>query len=328
MIRVYAPEIRSSDLDGGTRVGACIMVEDAEHILCIDGRCGTAAARAVKRLGGIDKKKILLLSHPHYDHYYGIEKYIDTYNDADVLICQDPASLNKKYSSEAKGNIEALERIIRKAKAKGIRVVYAKDGELFKYGDIEFYTYRDQPSSARNSETYVNQGSLSAWFANIRLLYTGDTGTYCAKKHGLNPIVVTGMHHGNWLESEGRDYLKKCGCLYYWDDDYSTSITSFLSTGRGNAKKAGMTIFNLHGDLNICAFSGKANIYKGGEIYSYKCSYTGKATFKGATLTSVKDVLEGKYGGGDSRTTALLDNGFNPGSVQGWVNKFYRLIKG
>ena len=36
MIRVYAPEIRSSDLDGGTRVGACIMVEDAEHILCIE----------------------------------------------------------------------------------------------------------------------------------------------------------------------------------------------------------------------------------------------------------------------------------------------------
>lgn len=329
MIRVYAPEIIASDISSGTtRVGANIIVEDDNYALCIDGRCGAAADRVVKRLGAIDKTKILLLSHPHYDHYNGIEKYIDKYGDVLALICQSPASLNKKYSDEAKGNIEALERIISKAKKKGITVRYAEDGQKFAYGEIEFTTYRDQPSSAINTETYINQGSLCVWVPGIRLLYTGDTGAYCAKKHGLDPMIITGLHHGNWLESEGRDYLKNVGCEYYWDDDYSTSVTGFLSTGRGNAKKAGMTIFNLHGDLNICAFSGKANIYKGGKIYTYKCPYTGKATFKGATLTSVKDVLEGKYGGGDSRTTALLDNGFNPGSVQGWVNKFYRLIKG
>ena len=329
MIRVFAPAINPSDLDRGmTRVGANILVEDAEYVLCIDGRCGDAADRVVKRLHAIDKTKILFVSHPHGDHYWGIERYIDKYGDAKALICQDPASLNKKYSPEVKGNVEALERIIRKAKAKGIDVYYAQDGDEFKFGEIEFVTYRDQPSSARNSETYVNQGSLSTWFANIRLLYTGDTGMYCAKKHGLNPIVVTGMHHGNWLESEGRDYLKKCGCLYYWDDDYSTSITGFLSTGRGNAKKAGLTIFTLHGDLNIVAFSRRAIIYKGGKAYRYTCTYNGRNSMKSATLTAVADVLEGMYGGGDERVTGLLDHKFNPGSVQGWVNKMYKLIKG
>ena len=105
-------------------------------------------------------------------------------------------------------------------------------------------------------------------------------------------------------------------------------MTSFLSTGRGNAKKAGMTLFNLHGDLNICAFSGKAILYKGGQTYKYKCPYKGEPTFRGTTLTVVGEVLEGKYGGGDARTTLLLDHGYNVGSVQGWVNKYYRLIKG
>lgn len=329
MIRVYAPEIIASDISSGTtRVGANIIVEDDNYALCIDGRCGAAADRVVKRLHSIDKTKILLLSHPHYDHYNGIENYIDKYGDVLALICQSPASLNKKYSDEASGNIEALERIISKAKKKGIAVRYAEDGQRFAYGEIEFTTYRDQPSSARNTETYINQGSLCVWVPSIRLLYTGDTGAYCAKKHGLNPIVVTGMHHGNWLESEGRDYLKKCGCLYYWDDDYSTSITSFLSTGRGNAKKAGLTIFTLHGDLNIVAFSGRAIIYKGGKQYRYTCPYKGKNAMKSATLYSVRDVLEGKYSGGDKRVTNLLDAGFNPGSVQGWVNKLYNLVKG
>lgn len=329
MIRVYAPAINPSDLDRGmTRVGANILVEDAEYVLCIDGRCGAAADRVVKRLHSIDKTKILFVSHPHGDHLNGIEKYIDKYGDADVLICTDPASLNKKYSDEAKGNVEALERIIAKAKKKGIKVIYAKDGQHFQYGEIEFTTYRDQPSSARNTETYINAGSLCVWFPTIRLLYTGDTGADCAVEHNLHPAIITGLHHDNWLNYLHAEWLNDHGCDYVWDDDYSTEITDFLYTGRRNALRAKMTVFLLHGDLNICCFSGKANIYKGGKIYRYKCSYNGKNTMGSATLTAVSNVLAGMYGGGDERVTALLDLGYNPGSVQGWVNKFYKLIKG
>lgn len=327
MIRVYAPAIDPRDLGGGTRVGANLQVSDAEYLVSIDGRCGDAADRVAEQIKGVDKKKILILSHSHWDHRSGILKSLDMDKIA-VLICQDPASLNKKYSDEARVDIEALEKLIARAKSKKVHVIYAKDGQEFKYGVVKFTTYRDQPSSARNTETYINQGSLCVWFPEIRLLYTGDTGAYCAKEHGLKPMVITGLHHGNWLESEGRDYLKKCGCLYYWDDDYSTSITSFLSTGRGNAKKAGLTIFTLHGDLNIVAFSGRAIIYKGGALHRYTCTYNGKNTMKSATLTAVADVFEGKYSGGDKRVTNLLDAGFNPGSVQGWVNKLYNLVKG
>lgn len=327
MIRVYAPAIDPRDLGGWTRVGANLQVSDAEYLVSIDGRCGDAADRVAEQIKGVDKNKILILSHSHWDHRSGIAKSLDMDKIA-VFICQDPASLNKKYSDEARVDIEALEKLIARAKAKKVPVIYAKDGQEFKYGAIKFTTYRDQPSSARNTETYINQGSICVWFPEIRLLYTGDTGAYCAKEHGLKPMVVTGLHHGNWLETDGWKYLKSVGCKYYWDDDYSTGMTDFLSTGRGNAKKAGMTIFNLHGDLNICCFSGKANIYKGGKIYRYKCSYSGKMAFKGTTLTSVADVLEGKYGGGDERVTGLLDRGYNPGSVQGWVNKMYKLVKG
>ena len=97
MIRVHAPEINSKDLYGETRVGACLFAEDSDKILCIDGRFGTAADRVVKRLDGRNKKKFLLLSHPHGDHAIGIEKEIDKNNDVAWLICQDPASLNKPH---------------------------------------------------------------------------------------------------------------------------------------------------------------------------------------------------------------------------------------
>lgn len=329
MLWFYAPEINPADLGKNqTRVGACFQVENEEYIICFDGRCGTAANRVINRLNKRKKRKILFISHPHYDHIDGVEKDIDKYGDAELLICPDPASYNKDYSPEAKKNVEALERIIKKAKAKKIAIAYANDCDNFYFGDINFTVFRDQPSSARNTETYINQGSLCVWFSDNRLLYTADTGAYCAKKHGLKPLIVTGFHHGNWLENEGWRYLKSVGCKYYWDDDYSTTTTDFLSTGRGNAFKAKLKVFNLHGDLNILVFNKKANIYKDGKVYSYSCSYDGEFTLKGATLEMVKRVLNGTAGVDDARTTYLIERGYNPGSVQGWVNTFYKLIKG
>ena len=327
MIRIHAPAIDPSDLKDDTRVGASLLVEDPDYILCIDGRFGSAADKVVKRLDSRKKKKFLLLSHPHGDHGGGIEKELDKNDDVAWLICQDPASFDKDYSKEAKGNVAMLERIISKAKKKGARVVYAKDGQKFHIGDICFVTYRDQPSSARNTETYINQGSLCVWFPENGLLYTGDTGAYCVKKHDLHPTVVTGFHHGNWLSYDHAVDLYSRGCRFYWDDDYSTTVTEFLKTGRGNAEKAGMTVFNLHGDLNIWSFKGKANLYKGGKVYKYQCSYEGSPGMKGANLDIVYKVFSGKYGSGDARVTNLLDDGFNPGSVQGWVNKFSGVVK-
>lgn len=327
MIRIHGPAIDPSDLRGETRVGANILIEDEEYVICVDGRFGSAADKVVKRLDSRNKKKILFLSHPHGDHIGGLDKELSKNDDVAVLICQDPASLNRKYSDEARRNIEKLEALIAKAKKKRVSVIFAEDGQRFEYGDIVFYTYRDQPSSARNTETYINQGSLCLWLPEVGFLYTGDTGADCAEENELDPAVATGFHHGNWLAYLHARNLKARGCLYYWDDDYSTKMTDFLMTGRRNAKRAGMTVFDLHDDINIIAFKRKGVIYKGGKAYRFQCSYTGPTSFKATTLTVVYDVLSGKYGKGDSRVTKLLDDGFNPGSVQGWVNKFAGVLK-
>ena len=328
MVRFNFPEVHSADLPKNfSRVGSCFFVEDEKYILMADGRCNAAADRAVKRLGSRGRYKILFASHSHYDHLDGINDAIAKCDDVKVLICQDPKSLNKGYSDEAKGNVEALERLIKAAKSKKIAVVYAEDGSHFQYGEIEFVTYRDQPSSARNTETYINQGSICLWFPKDRILYTADTGAYCVKEHGLNPVFTCGHHHGNWLGYSDAKYAYDHGCLYYWDDDYSERTTEFLKTGRGNAKKVGMIVLSNHSDTNIVTFGKTGIIYKNGKQYRYACSNDGKNTMKRATLLAVYNVFSGKYGTNDARVTKLLDLGFNPGSVQGWVNKFAGVVK-
>lgn len=325
MIRGYIPSVHSADLSGDTRVGACHMIEDDNYVLCIDGRFGNAAKRVTKRLNDREKRKILFLTHPHGDHYNGIEYDINNYSAAHVLICPDPSSYNKNYSSECKSNVAALERIIKSAKAKGIKVIYAGDGQRFSFGDIDFVVYRNQPSSARNTETYINQGSLCLWFPTLKYLYTGDTGAYCVEDHNLKPVFIGGFHHGNWLSKAHATKMKANGCLYYWDDDYSETITSFLSTGRGNAQEVGMNILSVHGDINFVAYSGKVVIYKGTKHWSYKCSYNGANELKTPDLGIVMATLRGTLGNGDERITNLLDQKYAPSAVQRYVNEIYKL---
>ena len=122
--------------------------------------------------------------------------------------------------------------------------------------------------------------------------------------------------------------LKRAGCLYYWDNDYSTSLTDFLMTGREDAQNAGMTILNVHGDINAIWFGKRCVIYKHGQIYRYACSYAGKANLKSADLAIVKAVINGKAGAGDARTSYLLNKGYNAGAVQKEFNGIIKAIKG
>lgn len=157
---------------------------------------------------------------------------------------------------------------------------------------------------------------------------------WCAQRYNLPIKFHKGGHHGN--DESGDDlkpsqmcvWLKKNGCLYYWDNDFSTKLTDFLMTGREDAINAGMTVFDIHGDLNTIFFRNRAVIYKHGKIYRYSCTYNGAPTLAEPDLDNVKMVLSGKAGADDARVTYLLNHRMNPGLIQKEVNELYKLIKG
>ena len=157
---------------------------------------------------------------------------------------------------------------------------------------------------------------------------------WAVEHYGLKPKFIKCGHHGNNIGTNDvkpsvmAPRLKKNGCLYYWDNDYSEKLTDFLMTGREDARNAGMIILGIHGDINAVFFSKRAVIYKDGNIYRYSCSYTGKAELKSADLAIVKAVINGKAGAGDARISYLLNKGYNAGAVQKEVNEIVKLIKG
>ena len=336
MIRIHIPGFYDSD-SGGPRWGDAQIIDDGKYYEVIDGNCANGAKRLINALKTRDiESPYLHISHPHWDHRDGIRKIInDSWFKPKALYCQDPASI-KAYNGDVQSDINALKTVIKEAKAKGIPVIYLKNGDKIVHGEIKFTVYREEPAWDGNAEGYLNDGSLAYWFPELRYLTTGDAGMWCVNKYGLKPIFIKCGHHGNNIGDEPHGTkpsamarrLKENGCIYYWDNDYSTRLTDFLMTGREDAINAGMKIFDIHGDINVIYYRQKAVIYKHGQIYRYTCGYNGAPVLLNPDLDNVKMVLSGKAGNDDARTTYLLNHRMNPNLIQKEINELYKLIKG
>ena len=334
MIRLHVPGFTSGA--GGPRWGDAQIIDDGKYYEVIDGydTQGTDILIATLKERKITRP-FLYITHPHYDHYYGIRQIIrDSYFKPRRLYVPAPESYGD-VSGEVRGNKQALRNIIAEAKDKGIPVSYLKNEQTITHGEIRFTVYQDTESRYDgNSEGYVNDRSFAFWFPELSYLTTGDAGMWCVENYGIKPKFIKCGHHGNNIGTNDikpsvmAPRLKKNGCLFYWDNDYSTSLTDFLMTGRDDAINAGMTILNIHGDINAIWFGKRCVIYKHGQIYRYACSYAGKANLKSADLAIVKAVINGKAGAGDARTSYLLNKGYNAGAVQKEVNEIVKAIKG
>ena len=337
MIRLQCIGLYGSDFSKeNTRLGDAQIIDDGTYYEVIDGYCGKGADRLISVL---KERKIkspnLYITHPHYDHYDGIRRIIrDSWFKPKRLYTPNPESYGD-VSGDVRGNKSALKNIISEAKSKGIPVTYLKDGQNVSHGDIKFTVYQDLTEGYDgNSDGYINDRSLAFWFPEMAYLTTGDAGMCCVEQHGLKPKFIKGGHHGNNIgtndlkPSQMAPKLKKNGCLYYWDNDYSTKLTDFLMTGREDAQTAGMKIYNIHGDINAIWQRGYGAIYKDYEVKRYKCSYKGETTLKQPNLAVVMGVLRGEYGTENARISKLINAGFYPIATQNKVNEIIKLVKG
>ena len=327
MIRLQVPGFYNSD-KGGPRWGDAQIFDDGKNFDVIDGYCGVGTTHLLDTL---EERKILkpnlYITHPHYDHYYGIREIIRSKDFKPSKLYGPSLDSYGDVSSEVRSNKQALKDIYAEAKAKKIPIVYLKNGNKIVHGDIKFTVFQNTSNKYDgNSEGYVNDRSLAFWYPELAYLTTGDGPTKV--NDSVMPILVKIGHHGNWCIRTMATWLKNHGCKYCWDNDYSTYITDFLETGREDCIAVGMKYISCHGDINIIWFSKKAVIYKGNDVYRYSCSYTGKATIKDADLDIVKTVLKGKAKSDDARISYLLNHGYNPGLVQKQVNEIIQLVKG
>ena len=279
------------------------------------------------------------MTHDHGDHTYGFDDIVeDEWFTPKGFLCYDPESIKAgaDKNSEIKQDYDSLVRLIKKCKNRGIPVKYLHSSDTRKHGDIRFKVYREQPRFKGNDEDphgweYVNDGSLIFWFYELGTLVTGDgpesLGDFC-KKRDIHAKDFQISHHGGSCNQGQSRTMKSLGAVYCWDDNYCSNSDEFVQFGRKRCIEAGIKYYGVHGDINTIYFGGRAVIYKGGNIYRYSCTYKGKPTLKGHTADVVRKAMRGSYGNSDTRTTNLLDEGYNPGLVQKDINRVVSIAKG
>lgn len=339
MIRRHIIGFSDSD-PGGPRRGSCVIFTDGKEVVVIDGYLGAGAKKLIKYLKKIGcRSPWLYLTHAHGDHYEGLQEILeDPWFSPKGFRCYDPASIKAgaNKNSEIRSDYNALLDIIALCKAKGVPVRYVHSSDSYVHGEIKFKVYREQTAFLGNAKDphgweYLNNGSLIFWFHELGTLVTGDgpewLGDFC-KNRDIHAKDFQISHHGGSCNQGQSRTMKSLGAVYCWDDNYAADGDDFLKYGRKRCKEAGLKHYGIRGDINTIYFSGRAVIYKGSSIFRYTCSYKGKPALKGHTADVTRKVLRGSYGSGDTRTTNLLDEGYNPGLIQKSVNKVISIAKG
>lgn len=290
MIKFYVPGFpRPNSADD--RRGDAQVISDGKNHLVIDGYCDDGTDKLISYLKASKMTTVYgLISHWHYDHYHGIEEIIKSSAfKMETLYCPDPASLNgglngTRYSGEVKSEINAGNRIVNRAKAKGIRVVYLKTGDVVQIGEIRFKVWRQQPTTLRSSDTeawnFINDGSICCYFPDLYYLTTGDgpDNVRDAAAYFKAPIKWFKIpHHGNNCNQTNTAGLVKAGAVFCWYNGLEpggVGTTGFTSTGAKRCKEAGLTVWDAIGSISGIVAAGKVTLTQGSKTYKIDVPYS------------------------------------------------------
>ena len=335
MIRSWIPGYSMNGKE--QRYGDVEVIISGDYCLIIDGGCEQATDKLIAYLKRNKIKKVyLLLTHAHYDHFYGLRKIIrDSYFEVQYFYCYDPKSLegglrNNKGSREVRSDINELKGIISECNNKKIKVKYLKHEDKIALGDIKFQVFRKQPNRVEDNDTegwsYVNDGSLCLYFYELFYWTSGDGSENIynfIKELGLKVKFFKIPHHGNNCTSSQAKGLKAQGAYYCWYNDLEPrgiGTNDFTMYGARRCREAGIKIFTVDGDINWVAQNGQMVVYKDNKYYSIQVKYKGGTVLKQPTVDIVRNIFMGKYGASNTRNTKLLDVGYYPTAAQRKVN--------
>lgn len=150
----------------------------------------------------IKKIDLIVLTHPHADHYGQMVKVLDKFETCKFITSKSPVDKTDNLG---------YEKLINKLKEKHIKIEYAKPKTSFNIGDIKI----DILGPIRKDEKNINNNSvvLKLEYNGISILFTGD-----AEKEEETDLIKSGQnlkshilkspHHGSSTSSSFK-FLKE-----------------------------------------------------------------------------------------------------------------------
>lgn len=199
------------------------------HFFVIDGGEGILTDKLIADLNLFGAKREgseiwTLITHGHYDHYYGIRKMINhktkgkyTYN-ITRLYMYDPASLEKglrdnKGSGYVRAAISTLYTIKKEAEARGIKVIYVKNKQAVTWGTS---SGSSSANSLHESLTVINTATAT--------LMTGPSQRGFLSKNTLPAATV----RTGWISC-----VRSTGSIRSWSRARIMAIASSVTAQSG-----------------------------------------------------------------------------------------------
>ena len=168
---------------------ACLLELPHQSRVLIDGGPSWRNSDAGKRTivpylqkSGVRRLQYVVITHPHDDHYGGIESVADAVK-IDTLVVPSLSSIPKEFQN-----------ILTKLKEKGIYIKYAHSGEQL-YPDNSVRLYILSPSQNQVERKNLNNTSIviKLQYGNSTALFTGDA------EEKIETMLV--LRYGDFLES-------------------------------------------------------------------------------------------------------------------------------
>ena len=184
------------------------------------------------------RKFDVYISHYHGDHCGNLLKLMgDKTFKISKLYLPDMKYMTGR-SGYMKNYRNLCRAIVRKAKKKGIRIVYLKKGSSFKVGDVRANVlWGTSFKSRRHNKKYINNNSLVTKFSsqNITYLNAGDIEKEAEKKilkAGINLHTdIFKMNHHGVDTSNSKRFLRAVCASYYYYNYISDNSSKFSPSG-------------------------------------------------------------------------------------------------
>ncbi len=218
-------------LDVGQGDATVIRLPTGE-IIVVD--CNTADAKVdigdFLKACGVNAIDYLIITHPHYDHFSGVQKLADNFHIGSLM---EPNIDRTDITEEARTEYDLYRDTVNELERKGTTILHpVASNDLYKeIGDVRLSVYgpaRAGVEQAEGLEREVHSNSIvmKIEYGNFKMLFSGDVDqngwTRIAKYYDIESTVLHASHHGSVTGCDEKSMGK-----------ISPSRT-IISAGRGN----------------------------------------------------------------------------------------------
>lgn len=165
---VFAKDLTVSYIDIGQGDSELVELPNGKNILIDAGdRDGSANLTTYLKQRKIKKLDLIIISHPHLDHYGGLIKTLKDIKDLEI---------SEVFDSGAKTSSSTYAKLLKQFFEKKAKLKMPRKGDTFNYDGVNLKILAPQDPLLKNTKSDINNSSIVAKlsYGSVSFLFTGD----------------------------------------------------------------------------------------------------------------------------------------------------------